>query len=301
MAPLFKAIATIFALYASTLTALAQERAKIVTVNYPLKYLAERLIGENGEVVFPVPEGIDPSFWRPSIADVSMIQSADLIVLNGAGFATWVDRVTLPRSRLVNTTAAVEQLFITTESITHSHGDGGEHSHEATASFTWLDPTLAIAQAEAIAGVIAARGLASPGDIYANFAELRADLKALDKKTKSALEGAKDIAMIATHPRYQYFARRYGLSIASVAWAPGAMPSETEMAELRVLVENTQASVLIWEAAPPVEALEATNALGLRSVVFDPMATASSGNSFIASVQASVSELSAAVTEILAN
>ena len=128
----------------------AQERPLVVTVNYPIQYFASRLVEDDAEVRFPVPEGIDPSFWRPTIADISSIQSADLILLNGAGFATWIDRVSLPRSKTVDTSAEVRDRFISTETITHSHGDGGEHSHEGIASYIWLDPSIAIAQAEAI-------------------------------------------------------------------------------------------------------------------------------------------------------
>ena len=149
----------------TALAAAAQDRPRIVAVNGALTYFAEQLAGDAAEVAFPVPEGVDPSFWRPSIADISAIQEADLILLNGASFATWIDRVSLPRSRVVNTSAAIEERFIVTESITHSHGDGGEHSHEGLAAYTWLDPTLAIAQAEAVAGALVARGLMPAGEL----------------------------------------------------------------------------------------------------------------------------------------
>jgi len=126
--------------------ATAQDPTRVVAVNYALKYFAERLLEDEAEVIFPVPQDVDPSFWRPSIADISQIQSADLILLNGAAFATWIDRVSLPRSKLVNTSAAIEDQYIFTESVTHSHGEGDSHSHENLASYLWLDPTLAKTQ-----------------------------------------------------------------------------------------------------------------------------------------------------------
>ena len=124
---------------------IAEDRKHIVVVNYALQYFAERLTEGSVDVDFPVPRDVDPAFWRPAIADISRIQSADLILLNGAGFATWIDRVSLPRARVVNTSAAIEDKFIVTESITHSHGEGGAHSHEGLASYLWLDPSLAAA------------------------------------------------------------------------------------------------------------------------------------------------------------
>jgi zinc transport system substrate-binding protein len=277
--------------------ALAQDRPHVVAVNQALHDFAERLLGDAAEVVFPVPEGVDPSFWRPSIADISMIQSADLILLNGAGFATWIDRVSLPRARVANTSSAVEDQFIVTESITHSHGDGGEHSHEGVASYTWLDPMLAIAQSEAIASAVIARDLATKDDVEARLSELRSDLTELDAMAKDALSGLEGAAMIATHPRYQYFARRYSLSIASLEWEAGAMPSEDDLADLERLSTELDARILIWEAQPPREAIERTEALGLQSVVFETWASQTAEGSFFEAYGNAVSEISEAASQ----
>lgn len=281
----------------SVSAALAEDRPRIVVVNQALHYFAERLLDGAADVVFPVPKGVDPSFWRPSIADISMVQSADLILLNGAGFATWVDRVSLPRSRLVNTSAGYEDQFILTESITHSHGEGGEHSHEGIASYTWLDPTLAIAQAEAIATAVIARDLATVDHVNARLVDLSAELADLDATVRDALSGLQGIAMIATHPRYQYFARRYSLSVTSLEWDAGAMPTEDERAELERLATDLNARVLIWEAEPPREAIESAEALGLQSVVFEPWAAQSSSDTFIDAYKSAAFSISEAISQ----
>lgn len=281
----------------ATDAAMAQERARVVAVNYPLQYLAERLLGDAAEVVFPVPKDVDPSFWRPSIADISMIQSADLILLNGAGFSSWVDRVSLPRAKLVNTSAAIEEQFITTQSITHSHGDGGEHSHEGVASYVWLDRTLAMSQAKVIAMAITDRGLAPAEEVAARLAALLSELVALDEQTQAALQPLRDVAFIATHPRYQYFARRYGLSIASLEWDAGAIPDETQMAELALFAESTQARIPIWEAEPSAAAFERTQDLGLVYIVFAPLAHGTSEADFIAAFTQAISAIASTDVE----
>ena len=278
-------------------TAVAQDRSQVIVVNKALQYFAERLLDDTADVVFPVPDGVDPSFWRPSIADISMIQSADMILLNGAGFATWLDRVSLPRSRVVNTSAAIEDQFIVTESITHSHGDEGEHSHEGIASYTWLDPMLAIAQAEAIAAAIIARDLATKDDVEARLSELRSDLTELDAMAQDALSGLEGVAMIATHPRYRYFARRYSLSIASLEWDAGTMPSEDDLADLEGLSTEQDARILIWEAQPPQEAIERTEALGLQSIVFETWASQGTPDNFFDAYKQAVSGLSESASQ----
>jgi zinc transport system substrate-binding protein len=87
----------------------------VITVNYPLAYFAERILGDAGRVSFPAPADIDPAYWSPEPAVISEYQQADLIILNGAGYAGWVANATLPSSRLVDTTAAVSDRLIPIE------------------------------------------------------------------------------------------------------------------------------------------------------------------------------------------
>jgi zinc transport system substrate-binding protein len=275
----------------SATAALAQDTPRVVAVNYPLQFFAQTLLGDTAEVTFPVPQGTDPSFWRPKISDISAIQSADLILLNGAGFAAWVDRVSLPRAKVVNTSAAIGDQFIVTESITHSHGDGGEHSHEGLASYVWLDPALAMAQADAIAAAITARGLAPEDAVAERLASLRDALAALEAEAAERLSAVQDVPMIATHPRYQYLARAYGLQIEALEWEAGAAPTTEELGNLRARMEASGARVLIWEAAPPDAALEATAALGLRNVIFPPLAHPDGDMGFLAALRGAVARM----------
>ncbi len=129
------------------------ENAKlsVYVVNYPLQYFAERIGGDRVDVHFPAPSEGDPAFWSPDPSAVAEYQAADLILLNGADYAKWVPKVTLPPSKLVDTSVSFQDRIIYVEdAATHSHGPGGEHSHGESAFTTWLDLTLALEQAKAI-------------------------------------------------------------------------------------------------------------------------------------------------------
>jgi zinc transport system substrate-binding protein len=294
MRTLVRIAAILAVILCATNAVFAQDKHRIIAVNCPLKYFAERLLGDATEVIYPVPDGVDPSFWRPSIADISAIQSADLILLNGAGFATWKTKVSLPRSKLVDTARGLEDRFIATESITHSHGEGGEHSHEGTASYTWLDLSLAAAQAQAIADAITARGLAEADFVDERMAGLTDELNALDTTAREILQDVSDTVFIATHPRYQYLARAYGLEILALEWDAGAMPDDAELAALEMLSKESGATVLIWEAEPPAAAINVATSLGLESVVFPPMAVPPSMTTLLESYKASIDALAKA-------
>ena len=73
-------------------------RAKIVvyTTFYPMTYFAQRIGGEHVEVVCPLPQDADPISWMPGANTIQAYQKADLIVINGAQFEKWLDKVSLP-------------------------------------------------------------------------------------------------------------------------------------------------------------------------------------------------------------
>ena len=127
----------------------AAEPLNVYVVNYPLQYFAERIGGPHVKVTLPVPADADPAYWVPSIADIGAYQQADIILLNGAGYAKWISKVSLSRAKTIDTSKGFKDRFITVkEIVTHSHGPGGEHAHEALAFTTWLDPMLAAARSE---------------------------------------------------------------------------------------------------------------------------------------------------------
>ena len=274
--------------------AIAQDQPVVATVNYPLAWMAERLGGDAVEVLFPVPEGRDPSFWRPGLSEIGAIQQADLIALNGAGFATWTTRTSLPRSRIVDTSAGFSDAYIATQSVTHSHGADGEHSHTGTASYTWLDFAQAAQQAEALAAAMQRRMPELSDQIDAALPSVLADLAALDAETRSALTALQGKTILATHPRYQYFARAYGLDITSLEWDAGAMPDDAQWAELQAIADQTGASLLIWEAAPPAAALDRAHEMGLMSLVFSPLATRPASGDFLSVMRGQIAGMGSA-------
>ncbi len=263
--------ATVFAFVATM--AHAEDLPKIVTDHYVLEWMTEQLIGDAAQVSVASPEGVDPSFWRPTPSEISLIQQADLIVLNGAEFSKWPSRSSLPRSRVVDTSGSFGDKLIMTEEVTHSHGADGEHSHTGTASYTWLDFELASLQAQNIAKVLSQRFPQQKGSIDASLADLTLSLRNLDDLATKGLEGFGEVEIIATHPRYQYFARAYGLNVSSMEWEAGAMPSQQDWQDLAQVATANKSTLIIWERQPPAEAIAEAQAMGIASVVFEPLAT----------------------------
>jgi len=267
-------------------------------VNYPLFFFAGQLAGDAVEVRFDAPAGEDPAFWKPTDDQITAFQSADLIVRNGAAYAKWMKTVSLPASRMVDTSAAFAvELITTTGGVTHAHGPGGAHDHGDLAFTTWLDFGQAAAQADAIGAALGKRDLVPHERVRESAALLRAHLLALHESMKSVGTRWGKRPLLASHSVYQYLARAYGLSIKSEHFEPGEVPSEEALAILGSMLKNYKATWMLWEAAPLPETVRKLEALGVRSVVFDPCANKPASGDFFSVMQANVARLQKALAK----
>jgi len=239
--------------------------------NYPLQYMAENISAPLVDIRFPVPAGEDPAFWKPSPKDVLSMQQADLVILNGASYESWLNNVSLSSSKLVDTSVQFrDRLIVQDEMATHSHGLDGEHEHSATAFTTWLDLTLAVEQGRVIAHAFSVRWPDRAEQIKAQFGMLVQELEAMDGEIKEIVSRNPDIPVLFSHPVYQYFSNRYGLNGRSLHWEPEEMPSEAMWQELTELLEQHPAKWMIWEGKPSTATVERLASMGIQSVVFNP-------------------------------
>jgi zinc transport system substrate-binding protein len=261
--------------------------------NYPLQYFAERISTPIVTVQLPAPAGEDPAFWSPTPEDVVAMQKADLVLLNGASYESWLKNVSLSPSKMVDTSAPLKDRFIPLEGVgTHSHGSEGGHEHSGTAFTTWLDLTMAVEQARAIKDAFASRWPEHGGQFESQFASLAEDLASLDRELEEVVKKDPSVPVLFSHPVYQYFARRYGINGRSVHWEPHEMPSDDNWQDLEALTVGHPAEWMIWEARPSPEIAERLAAQGIQSVVFDPCAGTPDGSDFVSVMRLNVEALS---------
>jgi zinc transport system substrate-binding protein len=244
---------------------------RVAVVNHPLEYFAQRVGGDLVEVVFPAPPDVDPAFWSPDAAAVAAYQEADVILRNGAGYAGWIDRATLPASRIVDTSAAfADRLLEVEDAVSHSHGPTGEHSHAETAFTTWLDPRLAIEHARAVRDALAAARPHGKESFDTGLESLERDLSEIDGQLEAVFAPFSDLPLLGSHPVYQYLAGRYGLNLRSVHFEPDEQPSERAWRDLEELLAEHPARVMLWEGEPLAETADRLAELGIAVRVFEP-------------------------------
>jgi len=264
----------------------------IYTVNYPLAWMAQQLLADTAEVVFPAPANVDPAFWQPDTDTVLRYQQADLVLLNGAGYASWVARVSLPGRTLIDTSGAYpEQLLTVPAGPSHSHGPGGQHSHGELAFTTWLDLGLARQQSQAVS-VAAQRLLPSQATaIEQRLAELQRMLTVMDERLMALGRQLGERPLLYSHPVYQYLQRRYQLNGRALHWEPDQVPDEAQWSHLQGILQSHPAQIMLWEAQPLPEVQVRLDELGIKTVVFSPMGNRPPSGDFASGMAANIERL----------
>lgn len=276
-------------------SAINDTRRVIYTDNYPIAYFAKRIGQEYVDVRFPAPPEADPEFWQPDPATIEAYQKADLILLNGTGYAKWVDRASLPPRKVVDTSAAFhDKLIEIPNAITHSHGPQGAHTHAGLAFDTWLDFQQALQQADAIYSALRDLMPAQGVFLQTNYDRLHKDLEAYDVRLDTAFTAWRGQPLLASHPVYQYLARRYGLDLESVHWEPTEMPDEAEWTQLAERLKVRPVRWMIWEAQPKAEISNRLARLGVASLVFRPGANRPASGDFLSLMEENLSNMAQA-------
>ncbi|MBY0586766.1 metal ABC transporter substrate-binding protein [bacterium] len=240
--------------------------------NFPMEYFTTRIAGPLAKVIFPVPAGRDPAYWKPTTVDIEAIQAADLVVLNGADYSNWSKKITLAPSKVIDASRPFKGRFLYPEdAIVHSHGPEGEHSHAGLASFTWLDFDQAIEQSKTIAEGITKQRPDRQTEIESRRLALEVDLTKLRDRFQKMVAHRSE-PLLASHPVYDYLARHGGWNLKSVHWEPDEVPAEEGWKELSDLLTTHAARWMIWEGPPRDETAQRLTALGIQTVVFDPLA-----------------------------
>jgi zinc transport system substrate-binding protein len=246
-------------------------RLQVHVANYPMAYFTERIGSTEVDVIFSAPADEDPAFWQPTEREIEAMQDADLIVMNGATYSKWAEKVSLPEAKVLDTSASFKKQFIEIKNaVTHSHGKAGEHSHAGTSFTTWIDFQQAIKQADAIREALQKLRPAQVELFALNYDQLKTDLLKLDADMVAVGQKFAGQPVVASHPVYHYFARRYGLNLRDVLWEPEVVPDDAAMENLKKILAEHPAKWMIWEGDPAEESVKKLKAIGVESVVFDP-------------------------------
>lgn len=221
-------------------TTKSADKPSLIVTSRPLFEMAGTIAGDAITVTLATPDDTSSRHWEPGADDVGRLRTADLLLLSGAGYEPWKDRVSLPLSRTKDSAAGYYDQFIRIpDAITHQHGPEGSHSHPGTVWATWLDPELAAAQLQHVAKEVARLSPQHADRIGEAAARAAAPLAALSDRISRLREAtaASPPAVLADAPYYQYLTRKLGWELRYVHWTAAAIErAPEELTELQNLL-----------------------------------------------------------------
>lgn len=186
------------------------EKVKVVTSFYPLYDFASHVAGDRAEVSSLVPPGVEPHDWEPTLGDVTRAREADLLVINGAGFESWVDGI--GARAVINTSEGLELAHEEEREGEAEHEEAeDEHGHGGVDPHIWLDPVLAKHQVDVIRAALVRADPAGTGYYSENAEQFSQELDGLDSFIKEELSSCEKSDFISFHDAFSRFAERYGL------------------------------------------------------------------------------------------
>ena len=219
----------------------ADKKPVVVVTSQPLFEVADLLAGDHIEVHKITPDHIASRNWKPQKEDVKRLQNSDLILISGAGYEPWKDRVSLPGSRLKDTAVGYYSRFIRIpDAITHQHGPEGQHAHPGTVWATWLDPELAESQITKVADLFVELQPAASYEITATLSKIKTQLantQALAAEI-SAQTSAQKITIVGDSPHHHYLTSKLGWEFQYVHWDESRELTSIAKDELTALADK---------------------------------------------------------------
>lgn len=273
-------------------TETAEQIPVIIASNYPLMFFAQSMLGNAAEVKMLAPNDVDPAHWTPSVDDILAMQQSNLVILNGATYEPWLEKSSLPTSKLFNSSEGLKEAYIQyQEGPAHSHGPEGEHTHMGTAFSLWLDLDLAAQQATAVKDALVEKFPSSSENINTEYEKLIAELQSMDTRLKDASSKIGSQRLLFSHPVYQYLQRRYNIKGASLTWEPNMEIDHDMWHDLEHEIDHHPAQWMIWEKEPLASSKERLSKAGIQSIVFKTISNSPAEGDFISVMNDNIDQL----------
>ncbi len=263
-----------------------QDGKKTIVVTYSiLGALVKEMVGTDANVIVLIPNGQDPHEWEPSAKDIETLNKADLIVQNGLGLESGLQKtLSLAAQQGVNTFIASDH--ITVRKVGPAEGIPGSGPGQlvgASDPHLWTDPLTMKQVVIALASQIKTDlGL----DLDPSAQNLENQLDDLDSEIASLVNilPADNRKLVTGHDSLGYFAARYGFTVVGAiipSLTSQAEVSAADLATLKKLIEENHVKAIFTElGTPPVIAQAIGQETGVKVVQLSTHILPSDGSYF---------------------
>jgi ABC-type Zn uptake system ZnuABC Zn-binding protein ZnuA len=249
----------------------AQENSlQVIASTTIIADIAQNVGGELVSITALVPPNTDVHAFEPLPSDLRMIESADLILINGAGLERFIGTllVDIPPEKIIVVANGLSVLPFDAEHKIHEgearylgilgddlqcdEADSQGDSHGECDPHFWLDPINVTHMAENIAAAFAKIDSEHATIYQENAASYIEQLGELDSEIREILSlvPSEKRLLVTNHEFLSYFAHAYEFEVISTvipSVSTIAEPSPRELASLVALIEEKQVPAIFAE------------------------------------------------------
>ena len=252
----------------------------VVTSIKPLHSLTSYIMDGIGEPGLIIDGVASPHNFQIKPSHAKMLQKADLVIWVGEDLESFLPTAlkSIPKNSVVLELldqSGLKKLKFREKNIFEGHDDHGHdehgHAHGEYDPHIWLDPLNAKVIVKKITNQLVKIDSANSSTYKSNSKNLLKDLDALTKTIKKDLN--KNASFVVFHDAYQYFEKRFGLSVVGALTVnPDVMPGAEQLSEIREVIGEKKVKCIFSEPQfNPAIIKSIASDTGVKTGVLDPL------------------------------
>ncbi len=234
---------------------------RIVCTFQPLYVMAANVVGSASGISLECllsPEAGCPHDYAVTPSDVSKLEKADILIVNGLGlddFAVNAAQKVNPSIKIIIASENISPIPIQEE--TGEPEDEHGHHHGALNPHAWVSPRQAITMVQTLASLLGEMDPERKISYQENAEVYARKIDELFNRLFRIIQKASNRKIVTFHAIFDYLAQDTGLVIvASIEVEPGHEPSATRMAQLIETIKTEKPAAIFSEPQYPARAAE---------------------------------------------
>lgn len=243
-----------------------EEAPDVLASFYPLEFLAREIAGDALSVGVVAQPGAEPHDYEPTPNDMKRVAGARLVLLQGAGFESWITTV--------REQAPDARVALATDGLPLRDNDDPEEAAELPKDpHTWLDPILYAQMARNVQGALNATWPEHAAAFAPRADALVAELHRLHAELEQGLAECEVRVVVTNHDAFGYLGARYNFTLIPILGLdPESEPDPQTLARVAEEARRHNVTVVYFEElASPRVAEALANEIGARTRVLSPV------------------------------
>jgi len=222
--------------------------------------------------------------YQMTPADMKKVERADIMVINGAGLESFIEKIIKerPQLKIIEATEGVELLE---DENFHESENGEEDEHEEESkhghhdhnvnAHVWVSISGAIAEVKNIAEQLAAIDPDNAEKYRSNTEEYVKKLETQRDKMLNALKDIENRNIVTFHEAFPYFAKEFDLNVVEVIETEeGSTPSAGELADKIKRIKESNVKALFTDPENVGNIVQTVSReTGIKVYELDPVVT----------------------------